>query len=175
MIPEYELDTQSEVPCTKLPLLQQSVDPLTFIHSLPSPHRQPDGRLHCTAIPNSTTTTHIWTEYHPKSGRPIRTIPIDDPSCDTSLTSQPRLDPWSPFFTTHEDFLVSEILLEAAVGGELADRLLASFQLCRAGKGMVMFLKFSQVQTAWEHALVQLASMSPGPTIRTKGSSSVTL
>ncbi|KAN0128290.1 hypothetical protein V8E53_013874 [Lactarius tabidus] len=111
-----------------------------------------------TAIPNSTTTTHIRTEYHSKSGKSARTCRINDPSFHTSSTLQPppNHDPWSPFFAMHEDFLVSEFLIEAAVNADLANKLLAIFELCQAGKGRVTLSKFSQVKAAWERTLVQL-------------------
>jgi hypothetical protein len=157
-IPECELDTQSEVPSMKFPSLQRLFNSPSLLS--PAPNSLTDES---TAIPNSTATTHIHTEYHPKSGRSARTFRIDNPSLPKSSTFQPlpNHDPWLPFFAMHEDFLVLEFLLEASVGRELADRLLAIFELCNPGKGRVTLSKFSQVKTAWERTLVQLTPMSP--------------
>ncbi|KAN0141533.1 hypothetical protein V8E53_000778 [Lactarius tabidus] len=157
-IPKYDIDAQSDVPSMKLPSLQQSINSPSLLS--PAPNSPTDES---TAIPNSTTTTHIRTEYHTKSGKSARTCHINDPSFHTSLTLQPppNHDPWSPFFAMCEDFLVLEFLLEAAVNADLANKLLAIFELCQAGKGRVMLSKFSQVKAAWEHASVQLTPVSP--------------
>ncbi|KAF8256486.1 hypothetical protein EI94DRAFT_1645643, partial [Lactarius quietus] len=107
-------------------------------------------------VSDNARTDHIRTEYHPNSGKRAKMFHIDDPSYDTPSTSEPLPEPWSPFFDTREDFLVSEILLEGALNKDLCNRLLMIFKLCHAGKGRVTLSNFSQVETAWEHASVKL-------------------
>ncbi|KAF8268010.1 hypothetical protein EI94DRAFT_1801019 [Lactarius quietus] len=109
-----------------------------------------------TPVSDNARTNHIRTEYHPNSGKSAKMVHVDDPSYDTSSTSKPLPEPWSPFFVMHEDFLVSEILLEGALNKDLCNRLLMIFKLCHAGKGRVTLSNFSQVETAWEHASVKL-------------------
>ncbi|KAF8268768.1 hypothetical protein EI94DRAFT_1576741, partial [Lactarius quietus] len=107
-------------------------------------------------VSDNARTDHIRTEYHPNSGKRAKMFHIDDPSYDTPSTSEPLPEPWSPFFDTRKDFLVSEILLEGALNKDLCNRLLTIFKLCHAGKGRVTLSNFSQVETAWEHASVKL-------------------
>lgn len=55
--------------------------------------------------------------------------------------------------------MVSEIILEAALSEKLSDRLLKIFELCQTGKRKVTLTKFTQVETTWQHASVQLGPM----------------
>jgi hypothetical protein len=139
------------------PFLMTLINPRSHLALTPPAPHSPDR-----STANIATTSHIQTQYHPKSGRPTKIHRIDDPShAPLPSTYQPDPEPWSPFFATHEDFLVSEILLEGSLGKDLSDRLLKIFKLVHAGTGRVTLSTFSEVQTAWDHASVQLTPVSP--------------
>ena len=104
-------------------------------------------------MPNSTAPGYKK-EYHPNRNRraPIRRV--DDPShVPLPSSAQPNPEPWSPFFTTRGDFLVSEIIIEGSLNKHLSDKLLEIFELCRAGKERVTLSNFSEVETAWDRQL----------------------
>jgi hypothetical protein len=111
-----------------------------------------------TAMP--IALEEIRTEYHPNSGRPTTTRHIDDPSLAPPSTYPLQSQPWSPFFETREDFMLSEVILDGCLGSELADKLLKIFELCNSGEGKVTFKTFSQVQAAFQRASVKLSPMS---------------
>ncbi|KAH8984062.1 hypothetical protein EDB86DRAFT_3066194 [Lactarius hatsudake] len=111
-------------------------------------------------VPNRTTTRRsIRTEYHPNSRRPTKTHYVDDPSHNprsSESTRQANPEPWTPFFRTHEDFMLSKILLESGLSNNLSEKLLELFRLCKTGKGEVTVERLSEFQTAWEHASLKL-------------------
>ncbi|KAF8273399.1 hypothetical protein EI94DRAFT_1564102 [Lactarius quietus] len=110
------------------------------------------------ATPVSTTFNGIQTRYHPKSGRPATTRLVDGlSSAPPPSTYQVQTEPWSPYFETREDFMISEVILDGCLGIELLDKLLRIIDLCIAGKGKVTLKTFSQVQSAWERASMKLS------------------
>ena len=131
------------------------------MRSLKLPDREPDHES--TAVPVSAPINGIRTEYHPNSGRPTATRTTNDPSVAPPPSDYPlKSEPWSPFFETREDFIISEVILEGALGSELVDKLLKVFDLCHAGKGKVTLKNFSQVQTAVQRASMKLSPVSSG-------------
>ncbi|KAH9172732.1 hypothetical protein EDB89DRAFT_2114096 [Lactarius sanguifluus] len=105
----------------------------------------------------AVTTRQIRTEYHPNSRKPTKTRSVDNPSHNPSSSAhQPRPQPWSPFFRTREDFVLSEILLESGLSNNLSEKLLELFRLCKTGKGEVTVERLAEFQTAWEHASLKL-------------------
>ncbi|KAF8263942.1 hypothetical protein EI94DRAFT_1703632 [Lactarius quietus] len=63
-------------------------------------------------MPVSTTFNGIQTQY-PKSGRPATIHLVDGPSSTPPpSTYQLQTKPWSPYFKTHEDFMISEVILD---------------------------------------------------------------
>ncbi|KAH8988658.1 hypothetical protein EDB86DRAFT_2808294 [Lactarius hatsudake] len=56
----------------------------------------------------------------------------------------------------HEDFMLSEILLESGLSNNLSEKLLELFRLCKTGKGEVMVEHLAEFQTTWEHASLKL-------------------
>ncbi|KAH8991412.1 hypothetical protein EDB86DRAFT_3183167 [Lactarius hatsudake] len=113
-----------------------------------------------STVPNRTMTRRsIRTEYHPNSRRPTKTHYVDDPSHNPRSSESARQsnpEPWTPFFRTCEDFVLSEILLESGLSNNLSEKLLELFRLCKTGKGEVTVERLSEFQTAWEHASLKL-------------------
>ncbi|KAH9029162.1 hypothetical protein EDB85DRAFT_2147471 [Lactarius pseudohatsudake] len=108
-------------------------------------------------VPEAVTTRKIRTEYHPNSRKSTKTHSVGDPSHNPSSSAhQSRPEPWSPFFRTREDFVLSEILLESGLSNNLSEKLLELFRLCKTGKGEVTVERVAEFQTAWEHASLKL-------------------
>ena len=132
-----------------------------LVHSLKFPDHEPGHES--MAVPISAPINGIRMEYHPNSGRPTVTHTIDDPSIVPPPLDYPlKLEPWSPFFEMHKDFIISEVILEGALGSELVDKLLKVFNLCHASKGKVTLKNFLQVQTAVQRASTKLSPVSSG-------------
>ncbi|KAF8258959.1 hypothetical protein EI94DRAFT_1814242 [Lactarius quietus] len=110
------------------------------------------------AVPVSTTFNGIQTRYHPKSGRPATTRLVNGlSSAPPPSIYQVQTEPWSPYFETCEDFMISEVILDGCLGIELSDKLLRIIDLCITGKGKVTLKTFLQVQSAWERASMKLS------------------
>ncbi|KAH9024310.1 hypothetical protein EDB85DRAFT_2150546 [Lactarius pseudohatsudake] len=108
-------------------------------------------------VPEAVTTRKIRTEYHPNSRKSTKTHSVGDPSHNPSSSAhQSHPEPWSPFFRTREDFVLSEILLESGLSNNLSEKLLELFRLCKTGKGEVTVERVAEFQTAWEHASLKL-------------------
>ncbi|KAF8266326.1 hypothetical protein EI94DRAFT_1803249 [Lactarius quietus] len=127
--------------------------------TIPEPDTYLDISDHeSTAVPVSTTFNGIQTRYHPKSGRPATTCLVDGlSSTPPPSTYQVQTEPWSPYFETREDFMISEVIFDGCLGIELLDKLLRIIDLCIAGKGKVTLKTFLQVQSAWEQASMKLS------------------
>ncbi|KAI9442404.1 hypothetical protein H4582DRAFT_2202107, partial [Lactarius indigo] len=79
-------------------------------------------------------------------------------SCKRKCPSPPKAEPWHPFFQTHEDFLFSEVLMEAGMNKDRTERLIEVVRLCIEGKGKLTFSNYSDIRGAWECASLQLTA-----------------
>ena len=113
-----------------------------------------------TAVPVGSAPKEIKMEYHPNSSRPSMTCHIDDPSITPPSTHPLQSEPWSPFFNTCKDFMLSEVIQDGCLGRELSDKLLKIIESCSSGKGKVTLKTFTQVQDTFDHASVKLSPVS---------------
>ncbi|KAI9430290.1 hypothetical protein H4582DRAFT_1824479 [Lactarius indigo] len=95
-------------------------------------------------------------EYHPNSGRAPQGP--GDNSCKRKRPSPPKAEPWRPFFQMREDFLFSEVLMEAGMNKDRTERLIEVVRLCIEGKGKLTFSNYSDIWGAWERASLQLTA-----------------
>ncbi|KAH9961701.1 hypothetical protein BGW80DRAFT_1181151, partial [Lactifluus volemus] len=100
-------------------------------------------------------TYEIQTEYHPRSRRCAETFPAENYGGGPPRVV-PHAEPWAPFFNTHEDFLLSEILLEGGISKDLSDKLIKLVNRCVSGKGTLTLTSYSEVLAAWERASLKL-------------------
>ncbi|KAI9431873.1 hypothetical protein H4582DRAFT_2113324 [Lactarius indigo] len=83
-----------------------------------------------------------------------------DHSCKRKRPSLPKAEPWRPFFKTREDFLFSEVLMEAGMNKDRTDRLIEVVRLCIEGKGTLTFSNYSDIRGAWERASLQVTAFN---------------
>ncbi|KAH8980970.1 hypothetical protein EDB86DRAFT_2813253 [Lactarius hatsudake] len=119
--------------------MKSFIDEIGQSHTNLSPDLSDYDTLDNSTVPNRTTTRRsIRTKYHPNSRRPTKTHYVDDPSHNprsSESACQSNPEPWTPFFRTREDFVLSEILLESGLSNNLSEKLLELFRLCKTGKG----------------------------------------
>ena len=76
--------------------------------------------------------------------------------------TQPPHNPelWSPFFISHKDFEVAEVLMKLGACKADCNHLLKVFRWCLDGKGSLNLNKYSDINDAWKCTLSQLTSVS---------------
>jgi len=113
---------------------------------------------------NSTRVRHRSTGKSRKSVKKIRHLEASDEharnSSQRSRTSKLQrsrgkasasvIEPWSPFFDTHEDYCLAEIIQDWELSEEQGDRLIDLAHDCSSGHGSITFMNISQVDAAWE-------------------------
>ncbi len=119
--------------------------------------------------PDDPRIHEFITEYHPNSGRAPEKQPFGEHSRKRQLFSRhPKLnaEPWRPFFRTREDFVFSEVLMEAGMNKDQTERLITVFRLCLDGKGSFTLSNYSDIRGAWDRASSQLTAVSLGTILK---------
>ena len=116
---------------------------------------------------NDATINEIRTAHHPKTHKvpKIRRSKGHGSSNHTSThpsgsSVQMPLPHWSPYFRTHEDFLIAEIIMKSGLSEEQSDRLIKLIHRCIEGKGLFTFSSIEDVEAARERASMQMTLVS---------------
>ena len=131
-----------------------------IIHSAREP--TPPSVAQTTGSSGGPRTHKFTVEYHPKSGRASETRFLDKDNHRRRLPNPSlNVEPWRPFFKSHEDFMFSDVLMEVRMSKDQYDRLNKALRTSIDGKGPLSLLKYSEMRGAWERASSQLTPVSP--------------
>jgi hypothetical protein len=135
-------DVAQDVVCTTVPTEQL---PVPSAPSSPAVSARPSSNLN---IPIDS----IKTEYHPHSARPHRIEKFEDyKERDTTNIPLPSTDPWRPF-QSKVDFEFAEIVLEACLSKNQAEKLISIVQRCQTGDEQLNIGSHKQLCETWDQA-----------------------
>ena len=97
------------------------------------------------AGPSGNPEAHKFTIiYHPNSGHASKTHDLSE-GHSRKFNPPHNLELWKPFFISHEDFEITEVLMKLRARKADCNHLLKVFRQCLDGKGSLNLNKYSDV------------------------------
>jgi len=105
----------------------------------------------------------IHTAYHPKTHKVPKIHHSKGHGSSHHTSTHPSgpsiqmpLPHWWPYFHTHKNFLIAEIIMKSSLSEEQSEMLIKLIHHCIEGKGSLMFSSFEDVEAARECASMKM-------------------